>query len=85
MIEQILRGWDTLWAFPIDEQLLRLWHTLLVLYEKGGIIMLPLGLCSLLMMVVILERLWVLRLANIFPAREITSLRADAEHHSDRP
>jgi len=45
--------------------------------------MIPLGICSLLMMMVILERLWVLRIPNIFPAQEIERLRNYAEHHPE--
>lgn len=59
------------------------WHAMTALYEKGGIITIPLGLCSLLMVMVILERLWVLRIANVFPQREIEQLRDAIAQHSE--
>lgn len=43
--------------------------------------MIPLGICSLIMVMVILERLWVLRIINIFPAKQIEGLRNYVENH----
>ncbi len=64
------------------EMLLNLWNPILELYHKGGVIMVPLGICSLLMVAVILERLWVLRIPNIFPSEEIENLRNYTEADS---
>ena len=58
--------------------LLDTWGALLGFYERGGIVTLPLGLCSLVMVVVILERAWVLKVSNVLPPQEIKFLHQAA-------
>lgn len=62
--------------------LLDSWNVFLGLYEKGGIVTLPLGLCSLVMVMVILERAWVLKVSNILPPQELALLHQVAQHDS---
>jgi len=45
------------------------------LFAKGGIMMLPIALCSLIMILVIVERLLVLRYSNLFPVRSLEELK----------
>ncbi|MBF0276883.1 MAG: MotA/TolQ/ExbB proton channel family protein [SAR324 cluster bacterium] len=54
---------------------LGIWETVLVLHDRGGVVMFPLGICSLLMVAVILERMWSLRASHIFPNQTIEYLR----------
>lgn len=52
-------------------------------YQRGGVTMLPLSLCSLIMVTLIIERLWFLRFQRLFPKKEIQQLKhyivADSE------
>jgi biopolymer transport protein ExbB len=42
---------------------------------KGGIVMFPLGLCSILALAIIMERLWSLRRDRIFPPRFLDEIK----------
>ena len=59
-------------------ELSSLWTLVQEIYEKGGVMMIPLVLCSLLTMVLIIERALVLRHSYLFPSREVERLRAIA-------
>ncbi len=45
--------------------------------------MIPLGCCSVIMVIVIIERAWILRSSNFFPFQEIENLRRQAEASKD--
>ncbi|MGK5093802.1 MotA/TolQ/ExbB proton channel family protein [Deltaproteobacteria bacterium TL4] len=50
--------------------------SLLEIYQKGGIMMVPLLGCSLIMVMLVVERALVLRQSYLFPLREMEQLRA---------
>jgi len=82
-IEPVLNHYFQKKSLPMMTTLMSVWSTILNLYDKGGIIMIPLGICSLLMVMVILERMWVLRNFNIFPVQELKALRDYSEKYPD--
>ncbi|MBF0194568.1 MAG: MotA/TolQ/ExbB proton channel family protein [Magnetococcales bacterium] len=43
---------------------------------KGGVVMVPIGICSVLAFAVIVERLWSLRVQQIIPQQEITHIES---------
>ena len=54
------------------------------LIEAGGWILLPIGLCSLISLVVFLERLWSLQKPRVLPSafvQRIEALIKDKKHH----
>lgn len=46
------------------------------LLEKGGIVMVPIGFCSIVALAIIMERLWALRRSQIIPTATLRKLNA---------
>lgn len=47
---------------------------MLELLARGGVVMIPIGFCSILALAIIIERLWSLRIGNIIPNHEVRSI-----------
>lgn len=60
-----------------------IWDVLLDIYDKGGIMMIPIGICSVVMVVIIIERILILRNSYLFPIKEIERLKAQVEVNTE--
>ncbi|MEE2717890.1 MAG: MotA/TolQ/ExbB proton channel family protein [SAR324 cluster bacterium] len=61
------------------------WSDLLGLFGLGGVMMIPLGICSVLTFTVILDRLWVLRSGRLFPKKPLQAVRQQVEENPGKP
>ena len=61
------------------------WSDLLGLFGLGGVMMLPLGICSVLTLTVIFDRLWFLRSGRLLPGKALRVVREQAEENPGRP
>ena len=55
------------------------WLDLFDLIWHGGIMMVPIGICSLIMLVLIIERSFMLRAGRVLPSRQLNELREQVE------
>ena len=61
------------------------WSDLLGLFGLGGVMMLPLGICSVLTLTVIFDRLWFLRSGRLLPGKALRVVREQAEENPGQP
>ena len=61
------------------------WSDLLGLFGLGGVMMVPLGICSVLTFSVIIERIWSLRSGRLLPGEALRIVRQQVAENPGQP
>ena len=61
------------------------WSDLLGLFGMGGVMMMPLGVCSVLTFTIIFERVWSLRSGSLLPRKPLQAVREQVEENPGQP